>query len=92
MNYSPQKDDPELLDQLCQAIATQEVPALVSEPMMPWSKMRTLRLQLPTPATLATPPPKKSWLECQAGVVRADSKCRCGCFSCRCLRNVWISY
>jgi outer membrane lipoprotein-sorting protein len=42
MNDSTQENQPELLDQLCLAIATQEVPALASEPVMPWEKSGNL--------------------------------------------------
>lgn len=43
MSYSIRENDPELLDQLCQAIADQNVPALASEPMMPWEQSRETR-------------------------------------------------
>lgn len=43
MSYSTQKNQPELLDQLCQAIADQSVPALVSDPMMPWEQSENPR-------------------------------------------------
>ncbi len=38
MSYSTPKNQPELLDQLCQAIADQGVPTLVTDPMMRWEK------------------------------------------------------
>ncbi len=59
MNYSPQKDDPELLDQLCQAIATQEVPALVSEPMMPWEQNENLRIATANTSHIGKAAPQK---------------------------------
>jgi outer membrane lipoprotein-sorting protein len=41
MNHSVRENQPELLDQLCQAIAAQEVPPLASEPIMPWEQSET---------------------------------------------------
>jgi hypothetical protein len=38
MNDSKYRNDPELLDHLCKAIAAEDVPALTSEPMMPWEQ------------------------------------------------------
>ncbi len=70
MNYSPQKDDPELLDQLCQAIATQEVPALVSEPMMPWEQNENLRIATANTSHIGKAAPQKVLARMSSCVVR----------------------
>lgn len=59
MNYSPENDNSELLDQLCKAIATQEVPMLMSEPMMPWEQNENPRIASANTSHIGDAAPKK---------------------------------